>query len=119
MKLQNEAGRHRKRRSREEVKRLVDEFEASGSARAEFCRSRGLALSTLQRHLRARRLGTAAARSRECRLVPVSVTRRTEATSKAAETGLEVVLPGGRRIGVKPGFDPGTLQELIMALERV
>jgi hypothetical protein len=49
----------------------------------------------------------------------VSVTRRTEATSKAAETGLEVVLPGGRRIGVKPGFDPGTLQELIMALERV
>jgi hypothetical protein len=29
------------------------------------------------------------------------------------------VLPGGRRIGVKPGFDPGILQELIMALERV
>jgi hypothetical protein len=32
MKLQNEAWRRRKRRSREEVKRLIDEFEASGSA---------------------------------------------------------------------------------------
>ena len=29
MKLENETGRRRKRRSREEVKRLVDEFEAS------------------------------------------------------------------------------------------
>jgi hypothetical protein len=29
----------------------VDEFEVSGSDRAEFCRDRGLALSTLQRHL--------------------------------------------------------------------
>ncbi len=55
MKLQNEAWRHRKRRSREEVKRLIDEFEASESDRAEFCRSQGLALSTLQHHLRARR----------------------------------------------------------------
>jgi hypothetical protein len=59
MKLQNEAWRHRKRRSREEVKRLIDEFEASESDRAEFCRSQGLALSTLQRHLRARRLESA------------------------------------------------------------
>jgi len=46
MKLQNEAWRHRKRRRREDVKRLIDEFEISGSDRAEFCRSQGLALST-------------------------------------------------------------------------
>ena len=48
MKLQNEAWRHRKRRSREDVKKLVDEFESSGSDRAEFCKDRDLALSTLQ-----------------------------------------------------------------------
>jgi len=48
MKLQNEAWRRRKRRSGEEVKRLVDEFEASGSDRAEFCRGRGLALFGLR-----------------------------------------------------------------------
>jgi len=116
MKPQNENGRHRKRRSREEVKRLVDEFEASGSGRAEFCRSRGLALSTLQRHLRGRHLGTEA-RNWGSGLVAVSVTPRAEAISKPGETNLEVVLVGGRRIWVRPGFDPGTLRELIMALK--
>jgi hypothetical protein len=38
------AGNSRKRRSREEVRRLVDEFEASGLERAQFCRKRNLAL---------------------------------------------------------------------------
>jgi hypothetical protein len=28
------------------------------------------------------------------------------------------LLPGGGRIGVRPGFDPGTLLELITVLER-
>ena len=41
MQLENKEGRHRQRRSREEVKRLVDEFEANGSDRAEFCRPWG------------------------------------------------------------------------------
>jgi hypothetical protein len=118
MQLENESGGHRQRRSLEEVKRLVDEFEANGSDRAEFCRSRGLALSTLQRHLRARRLRTEA-RSGGSRLVPVSVSQRLEAVSKPEEMALEVVLAGGRRIGVRPGFDPGTLDQLIAALERV
>ena len=119
MKLQNEAGRHRKRRSREEVKRLVDEFEASGVARTEFCRSRGLALSTLQRHLRARRSATGAANSpSRLVLVEVSIIPKSGAVSKPAESNLEVVLAKGRRIGVRPGFDPGTLHELIMTLEQ-
>ena len=39
----------RKRRSREEIKRLVGEFEASGLRSAEFCCNHGLALSALQR----------------------------------------------------------------------
>jgi hypothetical protein len=116
MRLENEAGGNRHRRSREEVKRLVDEFEASGLERAEFCRSRTLALGTLQRHLRARRLATEAASGRP-RLVAVSVTPRGEAVLKPAETNLEVVLSRGRRIGVRPGFDPQTLRELILALE--
>jgi hypothetical protein len=48
MKWENEAWRHRKRRSREEVKHLIGEFEASGLDKPEFCRNRSLALSTLQ-----------------------------------------------------------------------
>ena len=34
-----------------------------------------------------------------------------------AQPGLEIVLAGGRRIGVRPGFHPGTLQDLLVALE--
>jgi hypothetical protein len=117
MQLENESGNNRRRRSRDEVRRLVDEFEASGSQRAEFCRSRGLALSTLERHLRARRLATQTGNGRS-RLVAVSVTPRPGAVSKLGETNLEVVLARGRRIGVRPGFDAGTLHELIMALEQ-
>jgi hypothetical protein len=116
MKLQNEAWRRRKRRSREDVKRLIDEFEASGSDRAEFCRSQGLALSTLHRYLRARRQESAA-RGGGSRLLAVRITPMTEAIAKPPEPSLEVVLAAGRRIGVRPGFDPGTLQELLIALE--
>jgi hypothetical protein len=36
----------RKRRSREEIKRLMMEFESSGLRQSEFCRKHGLALST-------------------------------------------------------------------------
>jgi AraC-like DNA-binding protein len=46
----------RKRRTGEEIKRLVLEFEASGLRQNEFCRNHGLALSTLQRQLKKRRL---------------------------------------------------------------
>jgi hypothetical protein len=42
----------RKRRSSEEIKRLVAEFEASGLRQREFCRNHGLALSSLQRQLK-------------------------------------------------------------------
>ena len=109
-------GRRRRRRSREEVRRLVDEFEASGLRRWEFCQSRSLALSTLQRHLRARQSATQAGSGRP-RLVAVSVSPRAEAVSKSGETKLEVVLSRGCRIGVRPGFDAGTLRELIVALQ--
>jgi transposase-like protein len=46
----------RKRRSREEIQRLMMEFESSGLRQNEFCRKHGLALSTLQRQLKKRRL---------------------------------------------------------------
>ena len=116
MKLENEAWRRRKRRSREEVKRLIDEFAASGSDRAEFCKSRSLALSTLQRHLRARS-ARATTRGGGARLVAVRVAPMTAAIAKLPEASLEVVLTGGRRIAVRPGFQPRTLQELVTALE--
>jgi len=46
----------RKRRSRQEIKRLVAEFETSGLRRSEFCQKHNLALGTLRRGLRRRRM---------------------------------------------------------------
>src|ERR1700720_4217693 len=46
----------RKRRSGEEIQRLMMEFESSGLRQNEFCRNHGLALSTLQRQLKKRRV---------------------------------------------------------------
>ena len=45
-----------KRRSRQEIKRLVREFETSGLRRSEFCHKHNLALGTLQRGLKRRRM---------------------------------------------------------------
>ena len=73
----------RKGRSSEEIKRLVLEFETSGLPQNEFCRNHGLALSTLQRQLRKRRVknGEAKAwgersRAESHRLVAVELARR-------------------------------------------
>src|SRR5271166_6059515 len=41
-----------KRRIRAEVQQLVAEFVSSGMRRSEFCQSRGLSFSTLDRHLK-------------------------------------------------------------------
>jgi hypothetical protein len=59
---ENQEGPGRKRRSGEEIKRLVLEFEASGLRQNEFCRNHGLALSTLQRQLKKRRLNKSEAK---------------------------------------------------------
>ena len=45
----------RKRRSSQEIRRLVTESEASELRQVEFCNKHGLALSTLQRGLKKRR----------------------------------------------------------------
>ena len=114
---ENQEGPGRKRRSGEEIKRLVLEFEASGLRQNEFCRNHGLALSTLQRQLKKRRLNKTEAK--ECgRFVAVKLAGREPNGKSRSHAALEVVLCGGRRIEVRPGFDGPTLEGLIAVLER-
>src|ERR1700732_2747457 len=93
----------RRLRTRTEVRQLVAEFVKSGMRRSEFCQSRGLSFSTLDRHLkklhwkRRRRSVSSAGR-----LVPVELAARKSPTQHAATRGLAVVLSGGRRIEVHP-----------------
>jgi hypothetical protein len=110
----------RRRRTREEVSRLVSEFEASGLPRGEFCRRQGLTPSTLRRRLNKERLvqGTSEA---GVRLLAVKVNgahgpAKPQAGPAAA---LEVMLASGRRIGVAPAFDGATLSRLVRLLEEL
>ena len=109
-----------KRRTRAEVQRLVAEFVSSGMRRSEFCQSRGLSFSTLDRHLkklrwRRRRKPISSAG----RLVPVELAAGKSPKQQEPSCGLAVVLLGGRRIEVHPDFDATTFERLVSVLERV
>jgi len=91
--------------------------------RSEFCRSHGMALSTLARHLKnqsgeQRLSGNGLAG--ESRLIAVELA----AMSGSAATGkqrsaLTVLLSNGRKVEVGSGFDAETLAELVSELERL
>jgi hypothetical protein len=102
----------RRRRSRREVEQLVAEFELSGLSRSEFCRERGLALSTLGRYKRRRERHEP---TRSNALLAVELSSRSSVG--AAGSALAVVLRGGRRIEVGRGFDADALEELVRVLE--
>ena len=108
-----------KRRTRAEVQELVAEFVSSGMRRSEFCKSRGLSFSTLDRHLKKRRWkGSRKPISSAGRSVPVELAARKSPRQQEPSCGLAVVLPGGRRIEVHPDFDTSTFERLVGILER-
>jgi len=86
----------RKRRSRQEIKRLVTEFETSGLRRSEFCHKHNLVLGTLQRGLKRRRMEVDGQRESK-RLVEVKMAGIQRNGSGPATCSLEVVLAEGRR----------------------
>jgi hypothetical protein len=108
-----------KRRTRAEVQKLVAEFRSSGMRPSEFCQSRGLSFSTLDRHLKKLRWKRRRKPiSSAGRLVPVELAARKSSTQQEPSCGLAMVLPGGRRIEVYPDFDTSTLERLVSLLER-
>jgi transposase-like protein len=114
----SQEGITRRRRTRQEVRQLVSAFQTSGLRAREFCQQQGLAPSTLRRNLQRAARGSAPAQPPGVRFVAVNVNGAAAATAKPAPAAaLEVVLAGGRRIAVGPGFDVATLGHLVRALE--
>jgi hypothetical protein len=107
-----------RRRSPAEAGRLAGEFEASGLSRGEFCRIRGLSVSTLDAYRKRRRQAQREA-SGAARWVAVEVPGAKPAPATAAASGLAVALEKGRRIEVERGFDAATLEQLLPVLERI
>jgi hypothetical protein len=86
---------------------------------SEFCRSRGLSFSTLDRHLKKLRWKRRRkANSFAGRLVPVELAARKSPTQDEPSCGLAVVVPGGCRIEVQPDFDTSTFERLLSILGR-
>ena len=106
------------RRSRAEVRRLVEEFKQSGLNRSQFCRQRQLALSTLKRHLADESTRTANPAPAGSRLIPVEVLKRQAKPQPAVRgRGVTILLAGGRRIEVTPDFDAQTFHRVVRLLE--
>ena len=97
------------------------EFVNSGMRRSEFCRSRGLSYSTLDRHLKKRRWKRKTTKSAPAdgKFVAVELALRKPLAEQQPSCGLAVVLPDGRRIEVQRDFDVHTFERLVSVLERV
>ena len=88
--------------------------------RSEFCQSRGLSFSTLDRHLKKRRWKKQTRSTpADGKLVAVELATRKPPEEQPASCGLAVVLSGGRRIEVQRDFDAHTFEQLVSVLERV
>jgi hypothetical protein len=112
----SEVGVVRRRRSWAEVERLVAEFEASGLRRDAFSQQRGLSVAALDKYRRRVRQGL---RPSAGPMLPVEVVPPTpEHASSHADGVLVVELRSGRRIEVRRGFDAGTLERLLIVLDR-
>ena len=114
---ESEEVKPRRRRTRQEVQRLVSEYRTSGLARSEFCRIHGMTLGTLQRGLNGERVRSGDCRTDGKRLVRVKVIGGTGTADSASQCGVAVVLAKGRRIEVSQNFDTAQLRRVVEALE--
>ena len=104
------------RRTREEIRQIVAEFATSGMQPSEFCRSRGISRSSLDRYLRRQRV-TVPGSGAGNRLLAVEI-RTARGSSASNSSGLVVALTRGYRIEVNRGFDGGTLERLLTVLDK-
>src|SRR6202043_883692 len=106
-----------RRRTRQEVQRLVGGFGTSGQSRAEFCRIHGMRLSTLQRGLKREQTEPSDIQSGGKRLVRVKVIGGCGTADREGPCAMSVVLAKGRRIELKRDFDAAHLRRAVEALE--
>lgn len=101
-----------KRRSRQEIQRVVEEFRRSDLERTAFAESIGVHVNTLYKWLRQKPIEKVPAAQ-----VAVPVRVRAQAPGATSAPVLEVGLRGGRTIRVHGEFDRKTLLDLVNALE--
>jgi hypothetical protein len=106
----------RKRRSRAEVCRLVEEYLRSGLSLKAFCQQHDLDRSTLARRWQQRQNPTAQD-AQTSGWVRVELAPQPDPLPVAAPSGVALVVAGGRRIELARNFDAATLRQLLRLLE--
>jgi len=91
-------------RTQEEIRKVVEEFRASGLTRVEYSQRSGIALSTLSNYCRRHKSGG---------LVRVEV----DGAGEQIQPRFALVLTGGRRIEIRSHFEEVELMRLIRAVE--
>jgi transposase len=102
-------GRPRDPRKEQQWRRWMHRWQHSGLSVRAFCARHGLAQPSFYAWRRALQSRAAATP-----FVPVRVVPDEESALAAS---VEVVLSGGRRLHIRPGFDPATLRQLLAVLE--
>lgn len=92
--------------------RIIHQHKSSGQSIAEFCRRRGFSQPSFFAWRRRLRSTPGFV---ELKIAPPPEAERDGAPRDPA--GLELLLPQGRRVVVRPGFDRQTLRDLLAALE--
>jgi transposase-like protein len=96
-----------RRRSAEEVRRVVQQYTASGLTQREFSQQAGIKLSTLGRYIRQERRSD----------TPQQLVRVKLEAPAEPETGFVLMLGNGRRIASGWEFSDTALAKLIRVLE--
>lgn len=97
----------KRKRIRRDWEAVVQAQAASGLTAAEFCRQQGIPRKSFYR-----------GRQREQRATPAAFVELRPVAGPGSASGVAVVLDGGWRIEVEPGFDLATLERLLTGVRR-
>lgn len=94
----------------------LGQWQSSGDSIRVFCARVGVSEQNFyrwRRVLEERGVWRQAGQAKRPLFVPVEV----EEEGGSQSNSIEVVLSGGQRVGVRPGFDPATLARVVAVLE--
>jgi transposase-like protein len=98
--------------------RIVREQQASGLSVAAFCRRRGLTQPSFYAWRRRLRQAAGPAPAADAPdFVELKLAPAPQVDAPPPQAALELLLPGQRRVLVRPGFEPHLLRQLLAALE--
>jgi transposase-like protein len=106
---------HRSRSKEQFWRRVIRQWDLGELSVRAFCRTHGLSEPSF--YAWRRMLAQRDAQAKATPFVPVQVVAEPRSAEAPACAALELVLEGGRRLRIEPGFDGPTLRRVLTLLE--